>query len=103
MSQVDLFGEASSDFECSISISSDAKDSVNTLLTPAKYAALPGTKIPRDQWISGYRDQAPRSYNQFSPWSARRITLTSVAEIELGLSYRHFLVPKDYPFFAESN
>ena len=103
MSQVDLVGEASSDYECSINISSDTKDSVNTLLTPAKYTALPETKITRDLWILGYRDQAPRSYNQFSPWSARRISLTSVAEIEIELLYRHLLVPKDYPLFAARN
>ena len=58
----------------------------------------PPTKVSRDQWIPGYRDRVPRSFTQVSLWSARKVSWTSVAEMDADFLYRHLYRPKGYVF-----
>ena len=97
-SRVDLFGEASSDSEGAISLSDSPRAPVNSMLSLADYDSLPPTKISRDQWIPGYRDRVPRSSVQVSPWSARRVSWTSVAEMDIDFLYHHLSRPRGYIF-----
>ena len=83
ISMEDLFGGASSDSDGTLSVKSDTCQPCNKLLTPVAYAALPDTTVPRDQWIPGYRDRVPRSTPAVAPWSARRVSLICVADLDL--------------------
>ena len=91
VSRKDLFGEASSDSYGAISLSHAPRASVNPVLLPADYGSLPPIKVPRDQWIPGHRDRVPRSSAHVS---ARRVSWTSVAELDVDLLFRHFSRPK---------
>uniref|UniRef100_A0AAV1U6X4 Uncharacterized protein n=1 Tax=Peronospora matthiolae TaxID=2874970 RepID=A0AAV1U6X4_9STRA len=94
LSRADLFGEASSDSDGAISLF----DSLNPMLSQAGYDSLPPTNVSRDQWIPGYRDRVPRSFAQVSPWLARKVSWTSVAEMDTDFLYRHLSCPKGYVF-----
>ena len=79
---MDLFGEASSDSKGAVSVTDDDSDAVNAVLSPQEYEELSPTKIPRSQWIPGYRERVPRSSVQVSPWSVRRVSLICLAELD---------------------
>ena len=64
---MDLFGESSRDSEGDISMTDDDRDAVNAALSTQEYEELSPTRIPRSQWIPGYRERAPRSSVQVSP------------------------------------
>uniref|UniRef100_A0AAV1U5G8 Uncharacterized protein n=1 Tax=Peronospora matthiolae TaxID=2874970 RepID=A0AAV1U5G8_9STRA len=98
VSRADLFGEASSDSDGAISLFNSPRDHVNPMLSLTDYDSLPPIKVSRNQWIPGYRDRVPRSYTQVSPWSARKVSWTSVAEIDIDFLYRHLSRPKGYIF-----
>ena len=100
VSKVDMFGEASSSSDGAISMAEEARAPVNTLLSSAEYDALPQTKVPRDQWIPGYRCRVPKSSIQVSPWSARRVSWISVDELDVDFFAHHLARPKHYPFPA---
>ena len=100
ISIVDLFGEPSSDSDGSLSISSEPRNSCNDLLTVNKFSALPPTTVPRDKWIPGYRNRIPRSATETIPWSARRVSLTSVSELDLNHFFHHFSKPAEFIFPA---
>lgn len=102
VSKVDMFGEASSSSDGAISMAEEARAPVNTLLSSAEYDALPQTKVPRDQWIPGYRCRVPKSSIQVSPWSARRVSWISVDELDVDFFAHHLARPKHYPFPAPS-
>ena len=70
------------------------REDVNDLLAPSQYAAMPTTRVPRDQWIPGYRCRVPRSTVQLSPWSSRPVSYTSVAELEVYFVIKHFTKPQ---------
>ena len=89
ISKADLFGEPSSDSDGSLSINSEPRDSCNRLLTVNKFSALPPTTVPRDKWIPGYRNRIPRSATETIPWSARRVSLTSISELDLNHFFHH--------------
>jgi hypothetical protein len=97
-----MFGEASSSSDGAISMAEEARAPVNTLLSSAEYDALPQTKVPRDQWIPGYRCRVPKSSIQVSPWSARRVSWISVDELDVDFFAHHLARPKHYPFPAPS-
>ena len=100
ISRVDLFGEPSSDSDGSLSISSEPRNSCNDLLTVNKFSALPPTTVPRDKWIPGYRNRIPRSATETIPWSARRVSLTSISELDLNHFFHHFSKPAEFIFPA---
>ena len=102
ISMEDLFGGASSDSDGTLSVKSDTCQPCHKLLTPVAYAALPDTTVPRDQWIPGYRDRVPRSTPAVAPWSARRVNLICVADLDLDDLYRHFSKPTGFIFPARS-
>ena len=56
---MDLFGEASSTSDGSLSLPSDAREAKNDLLPAAEYDRLAPARVPRDQWFPGYRDRVP--------------------------------------------
>uniref|UniRef100_A0AAV1TAB5 Uncharacterized protein n=1 Tax=Peronospora matthiolae TaxID=2874970 RepID=A0AAV1TAB5_9STRA len=66
------------------------------MLSLADYDSLYPTKVSRDQWIPRYRVRVPRSFTQFSRWSARKVSRTSVAEMDTDFQYRHLSRPKGY-------
>ena len=76
VSNVDLFGEASSDADGSVSMTDDARDAKNTLISPAEYDRFAPTRVPRAQWFPGYRDRIPWSHLHVHWFSARRVVLT---------------------------
>ena len=71
---------------------------MNSLLSVAEYDNLARTKVSRDHWIPGYRERVPHSSAQVSPWSARRISWISIAELDLDYLHRHLFKPRGYPF-----
>ena len=95
---VDLFGEASSNSEGAISVTVKDIDAVNAVLSPKEYDELSPTKIPRSQYLPAYRERVSRSKTQVSPWSARRVSLICLAELDLDLLSQHFSRPKGYTF-----
>ena len=103
ISKDDLFGEPSSDSDGKIIVSSDIRKDINQLLTPAQYADLTDLQKSRDVWIPGYRERKPRSSTQVAPWSARRVSLTSVAELGVEFFYRHLSRPRGYIFTPQAN
>ena len=50
---MNLFGEPSSDFNGTLSLSGEPQSPCNSLLTAEEILALPDTTVPRDRWISG--------------------------------------------------
>ena len=89
VSKVDLFGEALSDYDGWVSMTSDAGDARNALLPPAEYDRLAPTRVPRDQWFTGYRDRVPWFHLHVHPWSARRVSLTCVGELDVDTLFKH--------------
>ena len=98
VSKVDLFVEASSDSDGSISIPSDVREAENALLPPAEYYRSAPTRVPRDQWFTGYRDRVPRSHIQVHPWSTRRVSLICVVELDVDTLFKHLTRTKRYIF-----
>lgn len=97
-SQVNLFGDPSSDSDGSISMNSDPRETENDLLSPDEYSHLPQTQVPRDQWFPGYRARVPRSHLQVHPWSARRVSWTCIAELDVDFLAKHLNRPAGYVF-----
>uniref|UniRef100_A0AAV1U8Q9 Uncharacterized protein n=1 Tax=Peronospora matthiolae TaxID=2874970 RepID=A0AAV1U8Q9_9STRA len=98
--KVDVFGETSIDSEGSVSMTCSPQDAENTVLPPAEYDRLAPTWGPRAEWLFGYRDRVPWSHSQVHPWSARRLSLTSVAELDLDALFEHLTRPAGYIFPA---
>uniref|UniRef100_A0AAV1VCE8 Uncharacterized protein n=1 Tax=Peronospora matthiolae TaxID=2874970 RepID=A0AAV1VCE8_9STRA len=98
LSRAELAGEAFSDSDGAISLPDSPRDHVNPMLSLADYDSLPPTKVFRNQWTPGYRDCVPRSFTQVSPWSARKVSWTSVTEMDTDFLYRHLSCPKGYIF-----
>ena len=98
-SRADSIGD-SSDSEGAISVTDSPRPSVNLLLTQSEYVYLPSVKSDRAEWIPGYRDRVRRSSAQVMPWSARRISRISVAELNIHFFHRHFVKPKQYPILT---
>ena len=59
VSNVEHFGEASSDSDGSVSMTIDVQEAENALLSPDEYDRLTPTRIPHDQYFTGYRDRVP--------------------------------------------
>ena len=95
---MDLFNEAASDSEGATRMTYEARDAVNAVLSLQKYEDLSPTKIPRSQWIPGYRERVTWSSVQVSPWSARRVSVICLAELDLDLFSQHFSRTKEYLF-----
>ena len=76
----------------------EAREAVRDVLSPQEYEDLLPTKLPRSQYIHGYRERVPQSSVQFFSWSARRVSLTCLAEPYMDLFSQHFSRPKGYPF-----
>ena len=95
---VDLFGEPSSDFDGTLSLFGGPRSPCNSMLTSKEVSALPDTTITRDRWMPGYRDRVPRLAIDVFPWSARRVSLSSVSDLNIDLFYHHFSKPKGYIF-----
>ena len=96
--KMDLFGEASIDPDGSIRMNSDARDADNTLLPPAEYNRLAKTRVFRAEWLPGYRDRVPWSYNHVHPRSICRVSLDCVAELDPYTMFKHVTRPKGYIF-----
>ena len=73
---------------------------VNQLLLLVDYSNVFHVKVPRDKCTPWNRYRVSRSSSQVTSWSARRVRWTSVAELEVDLSFQHFSLPKEYPFPA---
>ena len=100
VSIVDLFGEASSDSDGSISMTSGTRDAEKVLLPPVEYDRLAPSLVPRAEWFFGYRDRVSWSHQHVHPWSARRFSMTCVAELDVDILFKHHLRPKGYSFPA---
>ena len=98
VSKIDLLGETSIYLSSSLSISIDDREDVNYLLDPSQYAALPTSRVPRDEWIPGYSCRVSRSTAQVSPRSSRRVSYTSIAELEVDFMIKHFAKLKSSRF-----
>ena len=94
VSKANLFGEALSDSDGSVSMPMDTRDAENALLPPAKYDRFTPTLVLHDQWFPGYRDPFPRSHIQPHPWSTRRFGLTGVSELDVDILSKHLTRPK---------
>ena len=88
----------SSNFGGVISYFKEARVPIHDILPPAVYLALPTTMIPRDQWLTRYRDHVFRLFAQVLPWPERRVSRTSLAELTLKFFFRHLSEPNDHPF-----
>ena len=74
------------------------RDAKNAVLPPAEYDRLDPTRVPRAKWFPGYRDRVPWSHLHVHPWSARRLSLTSVAELDVDTLFKHLTRPAGYIF-----
>ena len=59
------------------------RDVENTLLPLAEYDHLASTWVPRANYFPKYRDRVTRSHQHVHPWSARRLSLTCVAKLNV--------------------
>ena len=50
---MDIFGEASSDTDGSVSMTGSPRDAENAVLPPAEYDRLAPTRVPRAEWFCG--------------------------------------------------
>ena len=66
----------------------------NALLSPAEYDSLAPTRVPRAIWFPGYRDRVPWYHHHVHPWSARRLSLTCVAELDVDTLFKHLTRPE---------
>ena len=98
VSMTDLFGESDSDSDGAISVTSEIRRSRNSLLSPEDFSCLPPTVEPRINWIPGYRSRVPKLSREVSPWSSRRVSWTSVAELDVKFFLRHLSKPRDFIF-----
>ena len=73
----------------------DAREAKNALLPPAEYDCLATTRELRNQCFYGYRDRVPWSHLHVHPWSARRVSLTCVAELNTDTLFKHLTQPKE--------
>ena len=91
-------GGVSSDSEGAISVTDSPRVSVTKLLTLSDYGGLPLVKSDRAEWIPEKRDRVTRSTIHVAPWSARRISRISVAELNVDFLFRHFFKPNGIRF-----
>ena len=98
--KVDIFIEASSYSNGSVSMTGSPRYAENAVLPPAEYDRLAPTRVPRAEWFPGYRDRVPWSHPHVHPWSALRLSLTSVAELDVDTLFKHLARPAGYIFPA---
>uniref|UniRef100_A0AAV1UZS3 Uncharacterized protein n=1 Tax=Peronospora matthiolae TaxID=2874970 RepID=A0AAV1UZS3_9STRA len=90
---------ASDESDGSVRVPSYDHASVNKLLSPTAFKALPPpVRSSRDKWIPGYRTRETYAPGQFSPWSSHRLGLFTVVHIDLDLLFHHYSRPKHYLF-----
>ncbi|GMF29742.1 unnamed protein product [Phytophthora lilii] len=73
------------------------------LLNNAELAALEPTKVPRDQWIPGYRTPSDFVASDVDPWSPPRTRHISVAMLDLEMLFDQFTRSGNWIFPARSS
>ncbi|ETM40422.1 hypothetical protein L914_13617 [Phytophthora nicotianae] len=64
----------------------------------AELADLPSTRVPRTEWIPGYRDRCVFHGHDVVPWSAQDIRQTSIVEMDVDLLFHRFAKPMERLF-----
>ena len=98
--KVNIFGEASSESDGSVSMTGSPRYAENAVIPPAEYDRLAPTRLPRAEWFTGYRDQVPWSHPYVHPWSSRRLSMTSVAELDVDTLFKQLTRSAGYIFPA---
>ncbi|ETP28814.1 hypothetical protein F442_21939 [Phytophthora nicotianae P10297] len=78
--------------------SDTAESGSDSSASNAELADLPSTRVPRTEWIPGYRDRCVFHGHDVVPWSAQDIRQTSIVEMDVDLLFHRFAKPMERLF-----